>query len=191
MFSRLIAEDAELRMLQPHHAEEFYALVDGNRQHLRRWLPWVDSITSVGMEREFIYASLAGFSRDGSFVAGIWFRGRVVGAIGLHEIAWRNKLTSIGYFLSEESQGNGLITNACRALIDHSFGDLGLNRVEIRVATENHRSLAVPRRLGFNEEGVLRQVEWLYDRYVDHVVFAMLADEWQQLAGRASDGEVG
>ena len=171
-------------MLQPYHAEELYALVDSNREHLRRWLPWVDSITSVGAERHFINASLDGFSRDGSFVAGIWFRERLVGVVGLHEISWRNKLTSIGYFLSEGSQGKGLITNACRALVDHSFGELGLNRVEVRAATENLRSQAVPRRLGFKEEGILRQVEWLYDHYVDHVVFAMLAPEWGDHSGK-------
>ena len=172
MFSKEIAEDAELRMLQPHHADELYTLVDSNREHLRRWLPWVDSITSVGAEREFINASLDGFSRNGSFVAGVWFRDRLVGAVGLDRIDWRNELTSIGYFLGEDYQGKGLITSACRALVDHSFGDLGLNRVEIRVATEDLRSQAVPKRLGFKEEGFLRQVEWLYDHYVDHVVFA-------------------
>ena len=176
-------------MLQPHHAEELFALVEGNREHLRRWLPWVDTMTSVGAEREFINARLDGFSRNGSFVAGVWFHDRLVGAAGLEQIDWTNYLTSIGYFLSEDSQGNGLITSACRALVDHSFGDLGLNRVEVRVATENHRSRAVPKRLGFREEGILRQVEWLYDHHVDHVVFAMLAREWRELAGRTDGGD--
>jgi ribosomal-protein-serine acetyltransferase len=142
----------------------------------------------VGAEREYINASLDGYSRNGSFVAGVWLQDRLVGGIGLEQINWRNELTSIGYFLSEDSQGKGLITSACRALIDHSFGDLGLNRVEIRVATENRRSQAVPRRLGFKEEGILRQVEWLSDHYVDHVVFAMLSGEWRELAGPTNSG---
>ena len=188
MFSEEIGDDAGLRMLQPHHAEELYALVDANREHLRRWLPWVDAVTSVDMERDFIQASLGGFARDGSFVAGLWHRGHIAGAIGLDPINWANRIASIGYFLGEISQGKGLITRACLAMVDYSLVELKLNRVEIHVATENHRSQAIPKRLGFKQEGILRQVEWLYDHYVDHIVFGMLAEEWHELAGKTNGG---
>jgi ribosomal-protein-serine acetyltransferase len=57
-----------------------------------------------------------------------------------------------------------------------------LNRVEIRAAVANERSRAIPRRLGFTEEGVLRQAERVGDRFVDHVLYAMLAEDWQSPA---------
>ena len=57
-------------------------------------------------------------------------------------------------------------------------GAIGLHRLEIRCAVENHRSSAVPRRLGFLEEGILREAEWLYDHWVDLRVFSMLAQDW-------------
>jgi ribosomal-protein-serine acetyltransferase len=41
------------------------------------------------------------------------------------------------------------------------------------------KSQKIPRRLGFKEEGIARQSEWLYDRFVDHVVFALLKQEWK------------
>jgi ribosomal-protein-serine acetyltransferase len=62
--------------------------------------------------------------------------------------------------------------------MDHGFGELGLNRIEIKAAAGNLRSQAVAVRLGMVREGVERQSEWLYDRFVDHVVFSMLRDEW-------------
>tara|TARA_B100001971_G_scaffold203134_1_gene217660 strand:- start:4949 stop:5551 length:603 start_codon:yes stop_codon:yes gene_type:complete len=183
MFSKSISDDAELQLIQPHHAEELYSLVDANREHLRRWLPWVDSLTSVDMERDFIQASLGAYARDGGFTAGIWYRGHIAGVIGLNQIDWTNRATNIGYWLGEIYQGRGLIALACQAIIDYSVLELKLNRVSIHVATENYRSQAIPKRLGFKEEGTLRQVEWLYDRHVDHIIFGMLAQEWHELAG--------
>jgi hypothetical protein len=52
-------------------------------------------------------------------------------------------------------------------------------RVEIRAAPENARSRAIPERLGFTQEGTLRQVECVGDRYLDNVVYAMLAEDWK------------
>ena len=55
---------------------------------------------------------------------------------------------------------------------------MGLNRIEIRCATQNVRSRAIPERLGFKEEGLIRDAEWLYDHYVDHIVYGMLESDW-------------
>jgi ribosomal-protein-serine acetyltransferase len=66
-----------------------------------------------------------------------------------------------------------------RALVDHAFAGWGLNRVEIRAALENARSRAIPERLGFKKEGVLREAERLGERFVDHALYAVLASEWE------------
>ena len=71
------------------------------------------------------------------------------------------------------------MTQCCRALIEHAFTDLQLNRVVITCATGNHRSQAIPERLGFCREGTLRETEWLYDHYVDHFVYGLLRSEWR------------
>ena len=78
------------------------------------------------------------------------------------------------------------MTRACRALVDHGFHDMGLHRIEIRVAPGNTRSRAVAERLGFTQEGVLRDAAWLYDHYVDYVVYGMLSNEWQATASAGS-----
>ena len=68
---------------------------------------------------------------------------------------------------------------AVRAITNQAFKELKLNRIEIRCATGNKASQAIPKSLGFKEEGVMRQNEWLYDHFVDHIVFSVLASEWK------------
>ena len=63
-------------------------------------------------------------------------------------------------------------------MIEYAFRDLNMNRIEIRCGTGNAKSRAIPERMGFKNEGVARGSEWLHDRFIDLVVYAMLADEW-------------
>ncbi len=173
--------EAELRLLKEQHAEELFALMNLNREYLQQWLPWLGTHTSLEDTRDFIRGSLEQFANNNGFHLGIWFRGRLAGVIGYHKIDWINRATSIGYWLGASFQGRGLMTRACRTLVDYAFNGFGLNRVEIRCAVENKKSRAIPERLGFREEGIIRQAEWLYDRFVDHVIYGMLASEWQNL----------
>ena len=179
MFSHKLIEDTQLRLLEERHAEELTNLIDRNREHLRAWLPWVDATRTVEDLKNFIRGALKQLAQNKGFVAGIWHKGRSAGVIGYDAIDWENRSTEVGYWLGEEYQGKGLVTTACRALVDHAFGELDLNRVSITCATENKKSCAIPERLGFRREGVRRQAEWLYDHFVDHVVYAALASEWQ------------
>ncbi|MFQ5796360.1 MAG: GNAT family N-acetyltransferase [Candidatus Bipolaricaulia bacterium] len=178
MFRFRIDDDTELRVLEGRHAEELFALTEQNRAYLREWLPWLDNTGSLEDTQKFIKRSLEQFANNNGFQAGIWYQGKLVGVIGYHKIDWANRKTSIGYWLGASFQGRGLVTKACRGLVDYAFNELGLNRVEIHCATENKKSCAIPERLGFTQEGTIRQAERLYDHFVDHVVYRMLADEW-------------
>jgi ribosomal-protein-serine acetyltransferase len=100
---------------------------------------------------------------------------RMIGAAGFAGIDWIARSTSVGYWLAEEHQGQGLMTRAVRALVDHAFGELDLHRVEIQVAEGNRRSRAIPERLGFQHEGTLREAECVGGRYLDLVVYGLLA----------------
>lgn len=172
--------DIELRILEEWDAEELYRLIDQNREHLRQWLPWVDYETSVEDSRNFIRLSLQRYLDNESFALGIRWRGRLVGVISYHTINWPSRKVEIGYWLGAEFQGYGLMTRACRALVAYAFEKLLLNRVTILCASGNLRSRAIPERLGFTQEGTLRESEWLYDHFVDLVVYCMLAREWTQ-----------
>lgn len=119
------------------------------------------------------------YADNNGFDAGIRYNGKLVGMIGLHYIDWKNSATSIGYFLSEEAQGKGIITRAVSSLLEYLFETLKLNRVEIQVAVNNQKSIAIPERLGFFREGTKRDGQWLYDHYEDIVTNSMLARDWR------------
>ena len=180
MFSRRIDEELELRPVDERLADELTALVRRDLAHLRPWMPWATERYSVEDAREFIRRQIRQYAEDQGFATLIFFRGRVAGSIGYNNIDWPNRKTDIGYWLGADFQGRGLMTRSCAALVEHAFRELRLNRVEIYCAVENVRSRRIPERLGFREEGVFRQAEWLHDRFIDLVGYAMLAEEWKQ-----------
>lgn len=178
MFLYRVDDEVELGLLEERHAEALFALVDANRAYLREWLPWLDYNKTVEDSRTFRRTCLQQFADNNGYQAGVWVQGELAGMLGHHGIDWANRTTSIGYWLAENFQGRGIMTRACRALVDQAFDEYGLNRVVIRCATGNAGSCAIPRRLGFTHEGVIRQAEWLYDHFVDHNVYALLAEDW-------------
>jgi ribosomal-protein-serine acetyltransferase len=179
MFRSDLGNGIGLRLLGERDAAEVFALVHRNREHLRRWMPWVSEGYSVEDATRWLRSKLEQLARNDGFHAGITVGGALAGAIGFHAIDWSNRKTTIGYWLSADAQGRGVMTTACRALVDHALVDLGLNRVEIRCATGNVRSRGIPERLGFTLEGIAREAEWLYDHFVDWAVYSMLARDWK------------
>ncbi|MBT2285270.1 GNAT family N-acetyltransferase [Paenibacillus polymyxa] len=181
MFTYSLDEYTELRPLAMEHTKPLFELTDRSRDQLRHWLPWVDHVTEVEHTSNFITNALKQGAENGGFTAGVWVKGDLAGVIGFHEINWTNRSVSIGYWLGKGFEGQGLMTSACRVLVDYALVTLDLNRVEIRSATNNKRSRAIPERLGFVLEGVIRQAEKLPKGYVNHAVYGMLQHEWELL----------
>jgi ribosomal-protein-serine acetyltransferase len=177
MFTYIIDESVDLRLLDMNHAEELFQAINKSRLYLREWLPWVDGCQQVKHVQSFILDAKKQYCSNNGFQVGIWYHGQLVGVVGQHKIDWNHKKTSLGYWLAQTYQGKGLMTKACNAIIDYSFCELKLHRVEITCALENTKSRAIPQRLGFQQEGVLREVEWLNNRYVDHVLYGLLSRE--------------
>jgi ribosomal-protein-serine acetyltransferase len=165
-----------VRPLRAEDAAELYALVRANSD-LEEWMPWAAEQDLAATER-FIAAAEAQLRDGKGFQAAIEPDEGIVGVLGMHAIDWMNRSTSVGYWLAADARGRGLMTNAVRALLDHAFRELELHRVEIHCAPENRRSRAIPERLGFREEARLRETELVGGRYLDSVVYGLLADEW-------------
>ncbi|HLG99512.1 MAG TPA: GNAT family protein [Bryobacteraceae bacterium] len=180
MFQKRIIGDVYLRLLEERHAPAAFAAVERDREYLRKWLPWVDQTTDAGYTAGFIKASLEQFARNEGLVAGIWCGEEFIGTVGTHKIDWPNRKVELGYWIASKFQGRGIITAACAALIDHAFTEWKLNRVEIHCAVGNDKSCAIPKRLGFQFEGVRRDGQRLNGEYLDIQVYAMLHCDWRE-----------
>jgi ribosomal-protein-serine acetyltransferase len=174
-----ISPELFLRVLRPYEAGALFSLVERNRAHLRRWLPWIDGTRGPADSRRFLEISYAGFLRGAGFNFGIRHHGGLVGVIGFHGFDRANRVTSLGYWLAESACGKGIMRQSVAACVQYAFEKQGMNRLYIRCATGNHRSRRVPESLGFIHEGTQRQAEWLYDHFVDLEVYSILAAEWK------------
>jgi ribosomal-protein-serine acetyltransferase len=179
MFRREIRDGFYLKLLEEKHAAAIFEIVDRERAHLRRWLPWVDRTGQASDTLQFIKSTREQFASNDGLTAGIWRGTEYAGTVGTHKIDWLNKKVEIGYWIAAKFQGRGIISEACRLLIDYAFEEWELNRVEIHCAPENTKSCAIPKRLGFQFEGVLRRAQFIDGRYLDTNVFAMLAADWK------------
>jgi ribosomal-protein-serine acetyltransferase len=180
VFQRQIQAGVFLKLLEERHAPAAFAAVERDRAYLRKWLPWVDQTTEVDYTANFIKISLEQFAHNDGLAAGIWCGGELIGTIGTHKIDWLNRRVEIGYWIAQRFQGRGIVTAACRALIDHAFAEWKLNRVEIHCASANEKSCAIPKRLGFQFEGVLRAAQFVNGEYLDIHVYSMLWREWKR-----------
>lgn len=179
MLIQPLTDDVGLELLEPHHAEALFHAVDRNRAHLRRWLGWVDDTRSPDDTRAFIRRTQQQFGENDGFQTALVAGGRIIGVVGHVRVDWRQRTAGLGYWLDEAMQGRGYMTLACAAYLEHAFRRLGMNRVEINAAVDNRPSRGIPERLGFTHEGVVRDAEWLYDHFVDHAVYGLLAREWR------------
>jgi len=179
MFCCPVNEQTELRLIERQHSHELFYLFDSNREYLRRWHPWVDLMSSVGIVEKNIAGWQQQYANNRGFYAGIWYKGRFCGVINHVHVDWASRWTTLSYWLDEAHQGQGIMTACCRAMVAHSFTAWKLNRITIECAAENIRSRAIPERLGFKLDGIIRDIEWLHDHYVDHAMYGLLRSDMQ------------
>jgi len=165
--------------LRESDAKELFWITDENRTRLRRWLPWLDGTKTWKDTLTFIRNIKKGMAKRTGVTLGIWKGKKLAGVAGYNKLDWINKKAELGYWIAGRYAGQGLVTQSCRLLIDNAFRKWKLNKVEIHCGVTNKRSRAIPERLGFKKEGTIRQREWLYDHYADHVIYGMLANDWK------------
>lgn len=180
-----VDDELDLRLIEPEHAQAVFDVVDTNREHVGRWMSWVELTHSVEDTHKYAERALRDFAERKRLALSILERGRIVGGTGWTDWKQGDDIgvtfgsVDIGYWLAADATGRGIMTRCVKRLLDLAFDTYGLHRVTIRCEPDNERSGAVPRRLGFINEGTMRHICKWNDRWVDHDLYAMLAEDWR------------
>src|SRR5438876_119070 len=141
-----IDDEIELRPWQVTDAEAVFEAVKRNYDHLRTFMEWIKPDHSIEDYERFIDREMSGTTENKDLGFGIFRAGTLIGTIGLGYFDHDAKVTEIGYWIDSSEEGKGIISKACETLIDFAFRELGMNRIQIRCATANVRSAAIPER---------------------------------------------
>jgi ribosomal-protein-serine acetyltransferase len=178
MLSSKIDNETILKELELSSAKELFDLISANRNYLRKWLTWVDETKHLDDTINYIQSVINRDMFSGRYVLGIWKRESLVGVIDFHNGDKINMIIEIGYWLAEKYQGKGIMTRACISCIDYAFLKLGFNRIVIKCAVGNLKSIAIPERLHFTFEGIEREGQNINGEYTDLLVFSILRRDW-------------
>jgi ribosomal-protein-serine acetyltransferase len=188
MFYRKIERDLKLALSIPQFAEELFALTDKNREHLKQWLPWLDEVNNAGDTASFIALQLQRFSEGKAIHLSILYKDKIVGVVAYNTIDQKNCIAKVGYWLGEEYTGNGIMLKAVKELLHIGFKYWPIQKVEIQCAEHNVNSRAIPEKLGFTNEGLIRRTAKVHDVYQNHYVFGILKEEYFQSHSHRQNG---
>lgn len=179
MASIVVDNDILLHPYSVDDAQELFDAVNNSRRHLHPWLNWVDATTKPEHSLQFIQQSLHKLNTQESLDLGIFYKGRIIGGIGMHHWELTTKKAQIGYWISHEYEGKGFVNKCLVKFIDYLFEKIGLNKIEIHFIPANKRSARVAQRLGFKTEGLIRQSIMRNGLPEDVVIMGLLRSEWK------------
>jgi len=159
-------------------AKRLEQLVLGNREWLRPW----EATNPVGANSFDIRSQTRGLLRQLDEQQGIPFvvelDGEVVGQLNVSNLLYGSVSSAVvGYWISPEVAGRGVMTTAVGLVSDYLLGVVGLHRLEINIRPENVASLRIVEKLGFRYEGLKERFIHINGDWRDHYVFAITHEE--------------
>ena len=176
LFAELSGPRVCLRPYAELDAPAFFAAVEESRERLIPWDTWPQRCQTLTDAQRFVAYFRADFILRQGIEVGIWDKTTMdfLGSIMLRPKDWQIPFFEIGYWLRTSAEGHGYMREAAQLLVDFAFGQLGANRVMMRIDERNQRSLAVAERLGFVREGCLRNLERATDGNLRNMVVMAL-----------------
>lgn len=150
-----------LKQLELTDTPDIFNTIDTQREHLGPWLPFVETTKQLSDTHAFVESVVNSPKDRLEYTFTIRVNGRMAGLIGFKATDRANKKTEIGYWLSRDFLGRGIMTRSVSTLCDFAFRELDINRIQIKCALANTPSRNIPQRLGFHLEGIERAGELL------------------------------
>ena len=173
-----IDSSLELKLLKLSDSADIFNTINSQREYLGKWLPFVAYTQELKDTENFVNSIVNSPEEKFEYTFTIRKQNLFIGLIGLKDSDKTNKITEIGYWLSEKFQKQGIVTKSVNKLCDFAFKEQGFNRIEIKCAVENKPSINIPKKLGFKFEGIERDGELISENnYIDLKVFSKLKSD--------------
>lgn len=142
-----------------------------------------DMISNLEEVEGMLMSFRKGFDNQQAIRFGIECRetGNLIGTCGFHNWAKRVNRIEIGYELKQEEEGKGYMTEALTAIISFAFRELQINRIGALIHPDNTTSRKLVTKLGFQEEGLLRDYTYASGNYMDLLMHSLLKKDWSSL----------
>lgn len=168
-----------IRSYRPDDADAIYEAVRESIPDLSPWVSWCHAYYSID-EAKFFLKTQAEWWKEGSvYNFGIIdaVDGGFLGGCVLNRIDRTNRFANLSYWVRSSRTRQGVASAASLLVARFGFEELGLNRIEIVVATSNVASLRVAQKLGATREGILRHRITVRDKVYDAVMFSLIAED--------------
>ena len=173
-----VRENIFLKELEIEDAEHIFKAIDSQREYLGKWLPFVEFTKSVKDSLDYVSSVVTMPEECKERQFAVFCGGDFAGLAGFKGTDRLNRKSEIGYWLCENFQNRGIMTDSVRALVKFGFSELGLNRIQIKCAPENEKSNRIPQRLGFTLEGTERASEFVSENvFRDANVWSLLKSD--------------
>lgn len=191
MFFRLhIDNQIWIELVHYNNVKELYNLIDRNREFLSETIDWIDNTHSEEeLITSYLVPGLERYIKSNGFQAAVYYGQELVGTIGLSHIDWTTKTTSLGFFLSAEHQGKGIITRCAKEIINYCFDYLFIERIEMQCDVDNSKSAAIANRLGFVREGIIRSSLVSKGKRKDMYMYGLIKSDLNNSENNSSDVE--
>ncbi|MCC3358821.1 GNAT family N-acetyltransferase [Bacillus sp. REN16] len=147
-----------IRMPKPGDGKVVYDAIMASINELKPWMPFAQSEQSEqDVELNIRLAHISFLKReDLRLLVFLKETGEFIASSGLHRIDWAVPKFEIGYWIDSRFSGKGYMTEAVKGIADFAFQELSARRVEIRCDEKNIKSRAIPQKLGFTLEAILK-----------------------------------
>ena len=149
-----------LRLLQRDDIESLHKLIARNRKRITDYFPaTLQSTQELASTTLFAHTKIKQGERKDSFFFVIQdnVHRQLCGVLFIKNIDWVIPKAELAYFIDNDYQGKGIMTQAIGQLVALCFGDLKMNKLSLRIDPDNIASKKVAEKNGFKIEGLLRQ----------------------------------
>jgi RimJ/RimL family protein N-acetyltransferase len=170
-------------LIRPFRVEDLNPMYEAVRESIAEispWLPWCHPDYRIEDTSAFILSREDAWKNEGEYGFAVCDvkTGAFLGGVGISQVNQIYKCANLGYWVRSSCVGRGVASQSARLAARFGLEELGLQRIEILVATGNHASQRAAEKAGAAREGVLRKRLLVSGQPQDAVVYSLVAEDF-------------